>query len=435
MDIRQWFETYNGVIDNSDIASNAIHDFKSVFADKQAILYGVGVLGKRIRDIFNELDIKIYALVDKNATAINKSTGLDVHEPKMLETITTPDKFVLFASTHRLIIRSIKEDLRKLSSSFVDVVSGNDAHITLQSALCTLKHKRKEVLPLEFCYECSILDNTCSVLARYLKDTNNFDTAKAQGTPNLKMIGYVLGSVCTLNCKHCCESIPYMDASVKKFVPTDKVISDITRLAKACEFLTLLEFVGGEPFLHPGLIDILNVALKIKNIGVIHIFTNGTVTPTKKLCEVVSNSRIVIYISNYTKRLSEHHLSKVAKTENMLRENKVTFLYGTQDNWYDFTSFELVCEDVAKLKNKYPKCFLHNCNRLHNGALYRCPHHYGGVMLNKLKYRDDIIHIHEFSDPELADQLDKFLSVEYVDACKYCAMPFEAPFGRAGVQL
>jgi hypothetical protein len=434
MNISQWFEKYNGIMVDPRISTNAIEEFKDVFARRKAILYGAGLLGRRIRDLFRQIGI-IHVLVDKNAARINTETGLDVKEPSFLEGIRDADDYVLFAAVNKLTVRSIKEDLARLSTPFVGLASGYDAHVTLQSALCTMKHHRKENLVLQHCYECSILDNTCPVLARYLRDMSGFDTTAAQGTPKVKMIGYILGSICSLNCMHCCESIPYLRSSDKSFVPTEIVIEDISKFSRACEFITLLEFIGGEPFLHPGLVEILNTALTIKNIGVIHVFTNGTITPSPEQCKALSNPRIVIYISNYSKLLSENHSKKVAKTEQALHDGKVSFAYGSNDNWYDLSSFERAGDDEADLRTRFAGCFLHNCNRLHKGSLYRCPHHYSGIVLGKLASKDDIVHINDYSDTLLAEQLDKFIGAEFTDACRYCAMPFNAPFVPPGTQV
>jgi organic radical activating enzyme len=434
VNISRWSEKYNGILVDPKVSFNAVEEFKEVFASRTAILYGAGLLGTRIRDVFDKLGID-HVLVDRNAARINVETGLDVKEPSFLEGTLDEDAYVLFASVNKLTVGSVENDFAKLSTPFSGLVSGYDMHVTLQSAMCSVKRCRNENFVLQHCYECSILDNTCPVLSGYLRDKSGFDATAAQGTPNVKMIGYVLGSICSLNCQHCCESIPYLRSSDKSFVPKATVIGDIRKYASACEFITLLEFVGGEPFLHPGMVDILDTALKIKNIGVIHVFTNGTVPPKPELCKALSNPRIVIYISNYSKLLSEHHAKKVAATEQMLKDGNVAFVYGSNDNWYDISSFENVGDDEANLRVRYQSCFLHTCNRLHDGALYRCPHHYGGIALGKLQPQQDIVRIHDFGDDALAGRLDSFSRAEYADACQYCSMPFKATFVPPGTQV
>ncbi|HEY3444737.1 MAG TPA: radical SAM protein [Myxococcales bacterium] len=434
MNIHQWIDKFHGIMVDPRASSTALAELKAVFEHRTAVLYGAGLLGGRVRFLFQELGIP-YLLVDKEAARIRAEKGLDVKEPSFLQGLSNADDYVLFATVNRLRVPSIREDLAKLSTPFSEVESGYDFHVTLQSAFCTAKHYRQENLALQYCYECSIMDNTCPVLARYLRDKNGFDPATAHGTPNLKMIGYVLGTVCSLNCRLCCESIPSVPRSNRAFVPTASVIQDISKLSNACEFLTLLEFVGGEPFLHPGLVSILETSLKSRNIGVIHIFTNGTVPPKDELCRTLAHPRIVIYISNYSKLLSERHSQQVAKTEQLLRSAGVSFNYGSNDNWYDMSCFDFVGDDEATLRSRFSQCFVHTCNRLHRGSLYRCPHHYGGVTTGQLQPTEEIVRIHEYSDADLPRRLDEFLARGFSDACRNCPMPFNAPFMPPGTQV
>lgn len=433
MNMNEWADKYHGIMTENDKSNEALNEFASIFTEKTPILYGYGLLGRTLGATLKRLNID-YIAVDRNAETLRQETGFDVKTPHFLKEIHDVDRYALFASVNRLKVASIREDLADLSVTFPDPLSGYDTHVTLQSALCTVKRYKGEELAMKNCYECSILDNACPVLAGYLRDRNGYAAKPGQTTRAIKMIGYVLGNICTLNCQNCCESIPYIESSAKSFVPTDVVITDITRYAAACEYLTLLEFIGGEPFLHPGIVDILTDALKIPNIGVIHIFTNGTILPKRALCDVLSNPRIVTYISNYSSVLPEQTNNKIARTVQELETHGVSFVHGSNANWYDISSFELIGDNEAGLTERFEKCFLHTCNRLHRGALYRCPHHFSGVVLDKLT-SDDVVRIHDGSEADLVARLDAFAAQPFADACRYCPMPFNAPFTAPGLQL
>lgn len=433
MNITQWIETYKGILTDGDESFRALDELKSVFRDKTAILYGYGMLGRNLGTVFAKLGIR-YLAVDKNAEAIAQKSGVDVKPPSFLATIQNVNDFVLFASVNRLKVASIRQDLAELSVAFPAPASGHDLHIALQSALCSVKRCQGGELVLKDCYECSILDNACPVLRGYLRDRNGFVAGPVHKAPAVKMIGYVLGNICSLKCENCCESVPFIDPASKSFVPTETVLADIERYAGACEYITLLEFIGGEPFLHPGIADILTEALKIPNIGVIHIFTNGTVFPKPQLCEVLANPRIVAYISNYSSVLPMQANQKVAKTVAELEARGVSFVHGSNANWYDISTFEEVNDDEARLKERYEKCFLHTCNRLHRGQLYRCPHHFSGVVLDKLD-ENEVVSIHEGSAEDLVARLEAFATQPYAEVCRKCPMPFNAPFITPGIQI
>ena len=322
-----------------------------------------------------------------------------------------------------------------LNSEIDEVICGHDLHILLQSAWCMLKaYDEKQKINLKNCYECTVLDNTCNSLCHYLKRINGYKDEQSYRTKNVKMIGYLLSNICTLRCKNCCEKVPYMPNDIRHFVNADNVIKDIQTLSQACQFLTLLEFIGGEPFLHPELPRILEAVKRIVNIGMIHIFTNGTVIPSDELCKSLENERITVYLSNYQVSYPENLKKNVDITVQKLQQYDVQFFFGKKTNWSDFSSYELQCSDEFMLRKKFPDCFLHNCNRLMEGTLYVCPHQYSGIKIGEIEQKNTL-NIYDYSSQELASELEKFKSYEYIDACKYCSMPYDAKTVLSGEQI
>ncbi|MCM1217600.1 MAG: radical SAM protein [Lachnospiraceae bacterium] len=411
-----------------------IRDFREAFSEKKIILYGAGCVGRDFVLLFSEMNIPIEHIVAKNWMDNKDCCGITVENPEILRRIDQPDEYVLIAACDRKIMPELTSDLEKLGTNFDDMVCGHDIHMLMQSSWCMRKAEDGRNIDLKNCYECTCLDNTCKSLCEYLKRINGFDEAEAEGTERVKMIGYLLSNICTLNCKNCCESVPYMPKETKRFVPGETVIRDIEKMSSACNFLTLMEFIGGEPFLHPELPDILARVLQIRNIGMVHIFTNGTVIPNDALCRELDNDRITVYLSNYQVSYPDQFKDKVMETVNKLEQYHVQYFFGKKQNWNDFSGYELQEEEESQLRRKFPDCFLHNCNRLMDGQLYVCPHQYAGIKLGKLE-NENTLDIHACSAEELANELEKFKDYPYISACKYCAMPYHAPTVLSGEQL
>lgn len=289
---------YSSHIENGEIARHVVNDFQKAFENKKVILYGAGCVGRDYILLFNEMHISIAYIVDKNWKEIQEIKGIPVKEPQILKDEENQENCVLIIACDRKIMPEIVDDLKKWEVNFSHVVCGHDIHVLLQSSWCMLKAENSGKIDLKNCYECTCLDNTCKSLCQYLKRVNGYDDEKVLGTEKVEMIGYLLSNVCTLNCKNCCESVPYMPKELKHFVPGRQVIQDIVKMSSACKFLILLEFIGGEPFLHPELTHILQEVLTIKNIGMVHVFTNGTVVPGDELCKTLSDKRITVYLSN-----------------------------------------------------------------------------------------------------------------------------------------
>jgi SynChlorMet cassette radical SAM/SPASM protein ScmF len=113
--------------------------------------------------------------------------------------------------------------------------------------------------------------------------------SKASGSMLLDtLIFHVTGS-CNLKCRHCWQSADtdesLNDAEERGFIsPAD--LADVLRDAKTLG-LNCVKFTGGEPFLHPHILEYLEVADQ-ENLSVI-IETNGTLLSEKhveKLCNI-----------------------------------------------------------------------------------------------------------------------------------------------------
>lgn len=431
---KKYIGLYSSMVDTKELAEQIVSDFQCVLREKQIILYGAGCVGRDFVQLFREMGILVAHVAAKNWREAGMCHGIVVENPEVLRQVENPEDYILIAACDRKIMPEICRDIQKLKTSFDHVECGHDIHILLQSAWCMLKSGNGQKINLRNCYECTCLDNTCKSLCSYLKRMNGYTEETGTGTDKVEMIGYLLSNVCTLKCKNCCESVPYMPENIRHFVPADQVVRDITKMSAACRYLILLEFIGGEPFLHPQLPQILNEVLQIKNIGMIHIFTNGTVVPKDELCRALHNSRITVYLSNYQVSYPQRFKEKVDQTVSVLEACGIQYFFGKKQNWMDFSGYTLQCEDEEKLIRKYPDCFLHNCNRLMEGELYVCPHQYAGIKLGKLD-SENVIHIHEYTDDKLAEQLEIFKKYPYIEACKYCTMPYDADVVLSGEQL
>lgn len=439
MTIQKWVETYAADTymdkgkDFSDIeARQIIDDFKQALAGKKIIFYGAGSVGRNLYLLLKELDMEVEFVADRNAESAVFPDNAPVYPPEYLQN-HMDENAQLIVTANRSLYQDILNKLNELGIRTENVVCGHEIHMVMQAAWCMLKAYGSGDIVLKNCYECTNLDNTCPSLRRYMQRKIGFED-KGEGTQAVRMIGYALSNICSLKCKNCCEMVPYMPASTKKLTPVENVIKDIRHLCSACNFITQLEFIGGEPFLHPGLPDILEAVLTIKNIGVIHVFTNGTVIPSDTLCERLKNERIVVYISNYQATLPSEKRRIVPQVEEKLKNYKVNYMRGKKQDWSDFSDFELV-NNNDELEKGFEACSLHNCNRLQDGNLFVCAHQYAGFKLGKWGKSDEMLCIHDYSPDQLARELERFKAMKAIDACRYCRLPFKAKPVLSGVQL
>lgn len=405
---------------------------------KKIIIYGAGAAGTSIYKVMKKRNIPLQFFVDRKFMDIKQVEEIKVYSPKKLQEIDASE-YMIIVSVDPQIYLNFKVEIMGLIEEYcgnIDVVHyGRNLIDILKYEECFATHEKKGDFSIIDCINCGSESRGCGIFEDYIRriSATEMDPSRKYSKKFNQFFGYILGQSCTLRCQNCCEMVPHLPS--KGFADKETVIQDCKKMADACEFITYIEMVGGEPFLHPQFEEILRELLKIKRVGYIKTFTNGTIIPSDSLCEVLKDNRMIVTFSNYTDVAKGKLLENIYKTKEKFDKEGVRYIFSSSKTWLDFTSFDLVEKEEEKLKQRYQDCFLSHCRRLYQGILYSCPHHYSGAQLEKLDMLSgEYIDIHHLSTDELASALDQLQDLEYIDACKYCAMPYakEIP---AGLQL
>jgi molybdenum cofactor biosynthesis enzyme MoaA len=250
----------------------------------------------------------------------------------------------------------------------------------------------------------------------------------------LNDFGYQVSEVCTLKCVHCHEAVPYLSSKVR--LPKETIVRDIKTLSEACQFLHRLDFVGGEPFAHAELAEIIREVTALPKIGYIALFTNGTSIPSDKLCEALRNDRIIVTVSDYRQdnNLTEAQAAKIDLTIERLKAHNVNYIVIPDRYWFDMNGFEKGDLSDEKLEKNFAQCFMAACHRVYDGTLYHCPYQAAGVKLGKFEKRD-CVEIHKHTPEALVEELNKFDRAKMTEACRYCNLPKGPKEVIAGKQL
>lgn len=174
---------------------------------------------------------------------------------------------------------------------------------------------------------------------------------------------------CNLRCKGCdhfaCIADPY-------FVPFETVRSDIERLGKIFKGDYIMQFgvMGGEPLLHPDLVDIIKVIRDNFPNARISVYTNGLLLKNQKeaFWEGLRENDVGIMHTRYPIPLDFDEIAEKARSEN------VTYDY------YQFDGEKKLFKKVINLKGSgdpvesFAKCHISNYgNFLMEGKIYGCP--------------------------------------------------------------
>lgn len=404
-----------------------------VLKNKKLVIYPAGINGQLLQKTLLEYGINIEFFVDKAYEDIKNIAGINVFSPDKLKEINE-NYTVLITANQKITFEFFDEIVQKMKPA-TDTVNGRITNQLLRTNLCIKKLNKNEQFDLLNCEDCGFPANNCPVLMAYLRKNNNYKEIENDSrSEKFDWFGYIVSQICTLKCKNCCEHVPHQKD--KGFEPVEKIIRDVKKIADSSKFLNFVELIGGEPFLHPHIEDLLEELLKLENIGYIKSFTNATVVPSDRACEIMKNPRFVLNVSNYEKVAQGKLLENIFTTKEKLAKYGIKYLHTTNYEWLDFASFDLHKTDLDTIKQGFKECFISICHRVYKGKLYICPHQYAGIQLGKLKELPiETVDIHSMDNIELAQALEAFESIDFPDACRYCKLPYDAKPIIAGEQL
>ncbi|MDR0673992.1 MAG: radical SAM protein [Zoogloeaceae bacterium] len=430
--IQQWLETYGTTeVVTPPNPELCLKQFKaSSLSGGRVFIYGAGSVGLTFREIFKVIGIDIAAFFDRDYK--NKNIpDTEVLSPKIIDSVLNNEDFLIVASNVRNY-EEMRNFLRELGVAHI-VLDGSLMHSPIQRSLCAMRHAMGERLKYEECPLCFFERNYCDILRSNVISQKR-ELKLNTGRSRLPLIGVLLGNMCTLKCDHCVEAIPHSHIS-RSQEPKEKIMKSIRRLAQAIEFVTVVDFVGGEPFLHHELPDIIEDVLRIENVGTVNVFTNGTIHPSPRLLNVLKRDFVMVNVSDYSAQLSSQQQKRIKETILLLKASGVATTHVKNMTWFDMSSFERNNDSEEELAKRFHNCRVNSCHRLYDGKLFRCLHLYAGYVTGKLPLDETVVDIWDGDIDALSQRLDMFWDLPYSSACRYCELPYKEKLVPSGGQL
>jgi hypothetical protein len=205
----------------------------------------------------------------------------------------------------------------------------------------------------------------------------------------------------------------------KHFVDPGALCSDLTVLAKSYH-VNVLKILGGEPLLHPDLLDILLAARASQVADGLEIWTNGLLLPRmeRRVWEAVDSVRISLYPG---RSLTQDKLDACA---DLARRHNVSLRYKHYRAFQESYS-EQGTDDPELVQRIYTTCnnaHRWRCHTIADGWFFKCAQGYmipkGMELGPQAIYRNGI----QIDDsPEFRDRLLSYLTApEPLPACRNC---------------
>jgi len=171
---------------------------------------------------------------------------------------------------------------------------------------------------------------------------------------------------CNLNCAGCAVFSPL---AKEKYLDMDSYEQDCKRLSELTNGeVECIRLLGGEPTLHPNLLDFCNITRKYFKQAKIQLVTNGILLPKAEdnFWETCKKNNIIIQISRYPLKINMDGIIEKSR-----RYKVSTEITESKEN--EMFHLALDTEGKHSAKDSFYNCWVKNsCITLSHGKLYTC---------------------------------------------------------------
>lgn len=385
---------------------------------EKIILRGAGKFGMAFGAFLIARGIPRKQLIywDVRAAELRDVNGVNVIEPFLLE-FDREQTLVINCIPNGSLSGNVGEQ-EFLSRGYVCYISGM---ALFEALMCRMKRDTgfdaKVCIETTFCNWCackrlpSMLYQQCK--KAHLNDFN--------GELVFPVATFVINQRCTLKCLHCGQ---YMNS----YAPEDRinfsferVKTDIDRMFDAVDAIAFVSIIGGEPFLHPALNDIIDLVLAKPNFGVLGITTNGICDINEGHLSKLNNNRTRLIFSDYRVALSEKQRNLFTKNIGLASKSGISFTVG-QPLWSTPASLrKLNLPDAVKASMKADCTSRNSCKTIQNGVYYPCSTTAGIGSHHRAEYSGDWVRIDEtHTARELREKIIHVEDKPHYESCDHC---------------
>lgn len=346
----------------------------------EIVIYGLGMVGKKYFDILRK-DFSIKFIVDNSPNAPDSYKGVKVISLNELLTVREQEKIVVLASKEAFF--SIRSDLEKNGlTEYEDYMRFDDF---VRDWYWQVRNKN------------------CIREVHVATNTN-----------------------CTFNCEKCNMFVPYYRSAVTYTLKEIK--ESLDAFFPLVDFVFVLSYLGGEPFLNCELKDILEYTCETyyEKVGRIEVVSNGSLIPDAETLETMKRRHILVRISDYTEHIG--YQKKLEELMHVLEEYGIEYSIEKSLGWVDFCfphkdeELQLPIKDVRT----HMLCCSPAFHGLNDGKFYYCHVAWSAEKAGLIKLREgDYIDLASYKANAvnrryLTEYASGNMKSGYVSLCEQC---------------
>lgn len=243
--------------------------------------------------------------------------------------------------------------------------------------------------------------------------------------PNLTVL---VTSCCTLKCKLCATYAP--QNMNPHHYPKEIMMKCVDRFFDTMGNVKLFTMSGGEPFLHPDMLELIRYFKKwIPHMEKFEIITNGTIIPNEMILkELGSMEKVDIMIDDYGIELSKKVPELVKEFEKYGITHRVRKYYGEDAHlggWLDISDFSNKNRTEKENEELFKKCMYSTTFKNHffiiDGTAHMC-YVNRKLLSDIMEKEDEYVNMMDesLSADEIKQQLLNLRQRKHLSVCAKC---------------
>ena len=374
---------------------------------KHVIIWGASYQGKRVGKELQAADVNIEKYWDIRYQELKSVNDIEVIEP-----FTSEDKencLVIVCIGNRVIQKSLVNNMR--AHGYQNYILGDYLYMGM---ICPFS--KETGVNARMCsgtMECRYV--YCHRIEGIL--SRNFEGVKEPIF--LPSITLVINQRCSLKCKYCTSYMNEYALHEKVDFSLEQICHDIDVFFDTVDNVGTITVMGGEPFMHPDISQIISHLCTKKNFGIISIATSGTYPIKPEQLEGLHDKRVNVSFSNYTQSITENQKNMFYKNIDVVKESGVNYTVGLfSPEW--IVPPTLVNKNYTDEEATKKKSICTHWHQIKNGKVHPCDFANSIYSLHVADYPSDYVDLNkDCSKEELRRELRQYIDRPFYESCRH----------------
>ncbi len=253
---------------------------------------------------------------------------------------------------------------------------------------------------------------------RYYRELYQFGMEYQEDADKFHMfsLDWVITTKCSLRCRECSNLMQYYKdpQNMKK----EQLQSELKKVLEIVDGIMDVRVIGGEPFMHPQMAEIMEPFLDDPQIHNFSIYTNASILPNQKMLSVLKHPKVKCEISDYGEIVKNF-----SQFVELMHKEGIRHRIVKMDEWHKLGKLADRKSTEEGMRRIFENCYCNDLITLLAGKIYRCPYSANGRLLDAIPYKEeDVVDLNSGTVYYLRYKLRYLLFEKKFDfACGYCS--------------